>query len=241
MWPGSFNWFLRISGQNGIATPTCVCGTEITRQSYKFRVGDVGHWRCVAQHYQLAQFTERDAIGEPGEAVPAAGDAMQWSPGRHPGDDSGLPVEGYASEGSWRSSWDESSSGVESGDDSSSVNDGQHSSRSGGSDGFSGSTSGDDSDGFDSEGGDSDNSSDSEGRGYAYELGSALYDEAGLTVAQAVYMLYEWKERSRCTDTSFDELVRMLAVALLPAGNKLPRSWYLFKQVLGVQREWSRR
>eukprot|EP00775_Hariotina_reticulata_P005605 gene5605-5843_t len=48
-------------------------------------------------------------------------------------------------------------------------------------------------------------------------------------------MFMAWQQRYKVKDTAIDGLLAWLAGLVLPAGNSLPRSFYLLRQVLAVQ------
>ncbi len=62
-----------------------------------------------------------------------------------------------------------------------------------------------------------------------------LYDNAGLTVGEAIYAYLKKKVDDCEQDKASDRHYRMLRESILPAGNCFPPSLYLLRKVAGVQ------
>ena len=70
---------------------------------------------------------------------------------------------------------------------------------------------------------------------YKERLNQQIYENAKLTVIQAVFLFFLLKQQMRISDTAFNMICRTIHAVLLPAGNLFPPSLYLMKQISGVE------
>jgi hypothetical protein len=68
------------------------------------------------------------------------------------------------------------------------------------------------------------------------DLNKLLYEDAGITVLQATFLMLQLKREGRIRDNVFDMVCRVIHEVLLPQGNLFPQSLHRMKKLLGCRR-----